>query len=148
MSKLALARWGPAMWHTLHAVAHTAPRVLSAERREETRRFLRAVVVHIPCPRCAEHFSDFLDRRMDDASLATRASLVALLNDAHNEVNARTGKRIWTLEEHCRAYLHHDHHLRPLDWAAAAAVVAAMVTVVVVADRAARTARTARTEIC
>ena len=37
-------------------------------------------------------------------SLRTREDLVALLNDAHNEVNARNGKRVYTLEEHYRMY--------------------------------------------
>ena len=36
--------------------------------------------------------------------LSSRRTLVSFLNDAHNEVNRRTGKREWTLEEHYAAY--------------------------------------------
>lgn len=41
---------------------------------------------------------------MTDETLHTRSSIVKLLNDAHNEVNARTGKRLYTLEEHYQVY--------------------------------------------
>lgn len=41
---------------------------------------------------------------MNEDALRTRASIVKLLNDAHNEVNARTGKRLYTLEEHYQVY--------------------------------------------
>lgn len=36
--------------------------------------------------------------------LDSRADLVAFLNDVHNDVNRRLGKREFTLEEHYRAY--------------------------------------------
>ena len=41
---------------------------------------------------------------MNEDALRTRASIVKFLNDAHNEVNARTGKRLYTLEEHYQVY--------------------------------------------
>jgi hypothetical protein len=77
---------------------------MDAAQRAEMASFLRLFARHLPCPSCRRHFTDFLDRRLTDDSLATRDALVALLNDAHNEVNARTGKRVWTLAEHRRAY--------------------------------------------
>ena len=104
VSKKSISVWGPATWLSLHVMAHTAPLRLSDVQRNEARTLLRSIAAHLPCPRCREHFSDFLDRRMNDESLATRASFVSLLNDAHNEVNMRRGKRIWTLAEHYRAY--------------------------------------------
>ena len=41
---------------------------------------------------------------MTEDTLRTRSSIVKLLNDAHNEVNARTGKRVYTLDEHYQVY--------------------------------------------
>lgn len=41
---------------------------------------------------------------MTENTLQTRSSIVKLLNDAHNEVNARTGKRVYTLREHYQVY--------------------------------------------
>ena len=99
--------WGPAVWNTLHVFAHTAPRKLDAAERRDFEALLRAIARRLPCPRCRAHFSDFLDRRLGngiDVELGTRENLVALLNDAHNEVNRRTGKREYTLDEHYRVY--------------------------------------------
>ena len=104
MSGVTMDHWGPAAWNTLHVFAHTAPRVLDASQREDMRALLHAFARHLPCPRCRRHFVEFLDRRLDDEALSTRERLVALLNDAHNEVNVRTGKRAWTLDEHYAVY--------------------------------------------
>ena len=101
---ITIDRWGPSVWNTLHVFAHTSPVEPTPEDRKATRAFLRYVTARLPCPECRKHFSDFLDRRLDDASLASRDSLIALLNDAHNEVNMRTGKRVFTLEEHLKVY--------------------------------------------
>lgn len=68
------------------------------------RALLHLFARHLPCPSCRTHFTAFLERRLDAEALATRSALVALLNDAHNEVNARLGKRVYTLEEHRRVY--------------------------------------------
>ena len=45
-----------------------------------------------------------LARRATPDALSGRAAVVRLLNDAHNEVNARLGKRVWTLREHYEVY--------------------------------------------
>ena len=39
-----------------------------------------------------------------DRSVIWVRVVVALLNDAHNEVNARNGRRVYTYAEHCRVY--------------------------------------------
>jgi hypothetical protein len=41
---------------------------------------------------------------MNFETLSTKESVVKLLNDAHNEVNVRLGKRVYTLEEHYDVY--------------------------------------------
>lgn len=103
MPGLALTEWGPAAWNTLHAFAHAAPEEFDDDVRAEWRRFLRTFAHFLPCTRCRTHFVDFLDRELE-GGLRGRASLVAMLNDAHNEVNLRTGKRAYTLDEHYRVY--------------------------------------------
>lgn len=101
---LALNEWGPAAWNTLHAMAHTAPERLSAQQQDEWMDFLRLFAVLLPCSKCHRHFEQFLSEHLTPEAVATRVSLVALLNDAHNEVNARNGKRVYTLEEHYHVY--------------------------------------------
>ena len=101
---LSIHRWGPAAWNTLHVVAHSYPREPTDAQREETRAFLQLFALHLPCPSCRKHFQSLLERRLDDQALSSRARLVAFLNDAHNEVNVRLGKPVWTLEEHYQVY--------------------------------------------
>ena len=44
---------------------------------------------------------------MNDESVKTRKKIVVLLHEAHNQVNARTGKRLYSLEEHYKVYRFH-----------------------------------------
>lgn len=101
---VAITQWGPAAWNTLHVFAHTSPEQAGPLERQRARTFLREFARRLPCPKCRAHFDDFLDRRMDDDSVATRGAFVQLIHDAHNEVNVRTGKRALSLEEHYEVY--------------------------------------------
>lgn len=121
---ITIDRWGPSVWNTLHVFAHTSPIQPTVEEREATRAFLRFVAARLPCPECSRHFSDFLDRRLDEPSLASRDALIALLNDAHNEVNVRTGKRVFSLEEHRKIYARPaPYRKRSCGWASAFLVI-------------------------
>ena len=133
MPGITLDAWGPAGWQMLHVFAHTAPRELDATARTDMAQLLRLFAQHLPCPRCRRHFLGFLDRRMTEEALGTRDALVRLLHDAHNEVNARTGKRLWTLAEHRRAYARPSRHdpTAPLAAVVVVAAAAAMMLVVV-----------------
>lgn len=101
---LHLCQWGRAGWNTLHTWAHTSPEMMDESERDDMRTLLTLFAKHIPCVSCREHFTKYLANHLTDASLSTRASLVRLLHDAHNSVNARTGKRVWTLREHYSVY--------------------------------------------
>jgi hypothetical protein len=133
MPGLTLGEWGPSAWNTLHVFAHSAPKELTKDEMQKFAWFLNAFAEYLPCPRCQRHFKEFLDRRMTEVTLRTRSSVVKLLNDAHNEVNARTGKRVYTLEEHYRVYSfgkrHHAHTLlRNIVIVAVLAIVVARIT--------------------
>lgn len=70
---------------------------------------------------------------MSEDTLRTRSSIVKLLNDAHNEVNARTGKRVYTLEEHYQVYSFKKRHqsntlLRDIVIVVVLAIVVARIT--------------------
>ena len=101
---VSIDKWGPCAWNTLHAFAHTMPRVLDTPRRAELRQFLYSFATFLPCPRCRRHFVAYLDAHLDRSSLATRENVVVFLHEAHNDVNVRLGKRAFTLEEHLRIY--------------------------------------------
>lgn len=133
MPGLTLGEWGPGAWNTLHVFSHSAPKELTNEEMKKFGWFLNTFAEYLPCPKCRRHFQGFLDRRMTDDSLRTRSSIVKLLNDAHNEVNARTGKRIYTLEEHYRVYSFKPRHttntlLRDISVVVVVAIVVARLT--------------------
>jgi hypothetical protein len=97
-------RWGRHAWMTLHTFAHTYPEVADPDRRREMREFLVLFAKNIPCPKCRLHFEEFLRDRLDDASLEGRRGLVEFMNDAHNSVNERLGRHVWTLHQHYAIY--------------------------------------------
>lgn len=101
---LSLDCWGPVFWTTLHVIAHTRPIQLSEPEQSELLQLLVLIGKHLPCPLCRQHFLTFLEQRAMSPALSTRASVVALLNDAHNDVNRRRAKRVFTLGEHYRAF--------------------------------------------
>ena len=80
----------------IHAIANGMPDETLSDP-EDTWQLLHLFANHLPCTTCGSHFRTFLTRR---GMPQTRSSLVALLNDAHNEVNIRLGKRTYTLREH------------------------------------------------
>lgn len=133
MPGLTLEEWGPGAWNTLHVFAHTTPDELTKEEMQKFAWFLNTFAEYLPCPRCRKHFQDFLERRMTEDTLRTHSSIVKLLNDAHNEVNARTGKRVYTLEEHYQVYSFGRQHrnntlLRDIVIVVVIAIVVARIT--------------------
>ena len=105
MRGMSINTWGPAAWYTLHSFAHASSEKFTRNEREEWRVFLRQFASKLPCAKCQRHFHNFLDRRMSsDCSLTGKSALVSMLNDGHNEVNLRLGKRVFSLQEHYRAY--------------------------------------------
>lgn len=125
MPGLTIDEWGPAAWNTLHVVAHSFPHEPSDAERDDMRTFLLLFTKHLPCPSCKRHFMDLLSRRLDERALQSRFSLVAFMNDAHNEVNRRLGKRVWTLEEHYRVYRRRKYRMSPLPVVVAVGVLVA-----------------------
>jgi hypothetical protein len=93
------------MWDSLHLVAHALPDELDRRAQDNVRAYLLTTAQLLPCSACGRHFEAHVRSALrDDAVLATRAGVVAMLNDAHNSVNRRLGKPQWTLEQHTRKY--------------------------------------------
>lgn len=109
---LTLNEWGPSAWNMLHVVAHTFPRAPLDEDRQRMYDFLHLFALHLPCPSCREHFVELLKRNIPEPTseaFRCRDSLVMFMNDAHNEVNRRLGKREFSLTEHYAVYRPQDH---------------------------------------
>ena len=101
---ITIDKWGPSAWNTLHAFAHRVPVTSSADQQRAFRDFLYGFAKHLPCPHCRTHFLRYLDAHLTAHSLASRAATIAFLNDAHNDVNVRLGKPVWSIEAHMAAY--------------------------------------------
>ena len=78
--------------------------------------FLHLFAIHLPCPSCREHFVELLKRNIPEATadaFRSRDSLVMFMNDVHNEVNRRLGKREFSLTEHYAIYRPREYTTHP-----------------------------------
>ena len=97
---IALNRWGPSGWHFVHSVCHTIAEAPSVDESERLADFLHVFGSHLPCPKCRMHYREFMSRNMPPAHELDRERAVRLMNDCHNSVNRRLGRREFSLEEH------------------------------------------------
>lgn len=82
--------FGPSLWRTMHSVAYTAPEHPTIEQQREYVDFFRALGPVIPCPACAAHYQEYLNKHPIDAS--SREALVNWMYELHDSVNKRKGK--------------------------------------------------------
>jgi hypothetical protein len=104
---LTISDWGPSAWNTLHVICHTYPKKPTKEHKKQTYEFLHLFASHLPCPSCREHFMDLLAEEIpstDSEHFDSRENMVEFMNDMHNIVNRRLGKRVFTLSEHYDVY--------------------------------------------
>lgn len=100
---LDLETYGPRVWDTLHAFAHS-----SEFQEREWLALLDSVAALLPCRRCGAHFSEAVRTRFA-SGIVSKGELIDGLNDIHNQVNRRRGKRVYSLDEHFQAF--HNPHL-------------------------------------
>lgn len=104
---LTINQWGPAGWEMLHVFSHSFAQDPNDDDRHRMHSLLHLFAIHLPCPSCRRHFSELLQRELptpNAPALVSRDALVAFVNDAHNEVNRRLGKRTVRLQEHYRVF--------------------------------------------
>lgn len=97
-------RWGPLGWITLHSIAAGYPEQATAYEKELFRRWLVSFQETILCPSCSKHFGDMLSHYGSKFPTwtNTRKGVVEFVLRAHNTVNARTQKPIYSVEESVR----------------------------------------------
>lgn len=69
--------WGPYMWHLMHHIAHYN----NNNNRHEQIEFYNRILHILPCEKCREHYSTFINEN------STEISLKKWLYNAHNNVN-------------------------------------------------------------
>jgi hypothetical protein len=93
-------RWGPLGWITLHSIAAIYPEQANAYEKELFRRWLVSFQETILCPSCSKHFGDMLSNYGSKYPTwtSTRRGVVEFVLRAHNTVNARLQKPVYSLE--------------------------------------------------
>lgn len=98
-------KWGPAAWNTLHTFAHSLPDDLTAQDDHAFRAFLDRFGVYLPCKKCAHHFKEHMQMALAPRPpFRHRQEVVDFLNEFHNAVNVRTGKRPYSKRDHMQVY--------------------------------------------
>ena len=93
--------WGPLGWATLHTIAALYPDFPSQFELELLNRFLASFTNTILCPSCLQHFSEMVElyTRRYPSWKNSRRTVCEFVFRAHNTVNKRTHKKVYTLEE-------------------------------------------------
>lgn len=93
--------WGPLGWATLHTVSALYPDTPSSAEQSLARTWMQSFADCIACPTCQGHFKTMLERYLTTVPnpFASRKDFVLFVMRAHNTVNRRLGKKVYTLEE-------------------------------------------------
>ena len=89
--------WGPQLWFFLHTISFNYPLKPTDKDKDKIVSFLYGLQPVIPCKICRDHFKRNLAET--PPKLESRKDFSEWMIDAHNEVNSRTGKKIYTYDE-------------------------------------------------
>jgi hypothetical protein len=65
--------------------------------------FFVLISANLPCPECTEHAQQET-RNLDKSKITNRKELCTFFLNFHNKVNARTNKKIFTIQEYVSKY--------------------------------------------
>jgi hypothetical protein len=104
------AVWGPLGWMTLHSVATSYPIQPTRGEQELMSMWLDMFRDTITCPSCREHFTSMLAiyRQTFPNMFASRQNLSMFTFRAHNAVNRRLNKPVYTDLESCMNLLRNN----------------------------------------
>ena len=109
MGRVAISYWGPSGWTFLHATSYSYPEYPTETEKNDMSHFITYFAKVLPCKKCREDFALFLAKNFGErkrgAILKTKRTLVEFLIDAHNYVNNKLGKRIFSYKEVDNLYL-------------------------------------------
>jgi hypothetical protein len=93
--------WGPLGWMTLHSIAACYPDQPSAYEKELLVRWFELFKQTIVCPSCMKHFEEMYNGYVQRNPMwnASRRNLLEFVFRAHNTVNLRTYKKVYSFQE-------------------------------------------------
>jgi hypothetical protein len=78
--------WGRPTWLLLHTLAHKVKDESFAKIRLDLLSLITRICIHLPCPVCANHASEYL-RKINFDAIQTKKDLKDMLFQFHNSVN-------------------------------------------------------------
>lgn len=93
--------WGPLGWATLHTVSALYPDSPTPAEQALAKQWIQSFGDCIVCPKCQGHFKTMFDRYLTAVPtlFGSRKEFVLFVLRAHNTVNRRLGKKVYTLDE-------------------------------------------------
>lgn len=91
-------RWGPSIWYMFHTIAHKIKDSDFQGSIKDLLDIIKSICKNLPCPSCAQHASDYV-QRINYSSIRNKDDFKMLLFTFHNDVNKRTSKPVFTLDE-------------------------------------------------
>lgn len=97
--------WGPHAWFFLHTITFNYPDNPNKEDKINMKDYIYSFSKIIPCYTCKKHFMEQLkETPITDNVLNSREKLIDWMINAHNVVNKRNGKKVWTTDEVMKYY--------------------------------------------
>lgn len=96
--------WGPKGWFFLHSIALNYPKNPTDHDKRNFKQFFESIQYVLPCPQCAQHYSENLQKNPIDPQLKDNISLNKWLVEMHNLVNRHYYKPTITYEDFLKNY--------------------------------------------
>jgi len=90
-------KWGEPTWYFFHTIAEKIKPELFDQYKTELFDIVRTVCRTLPCPDCARHASEYMDKT-NFHHIRTKTDLQTMLWTFHNEVNQRKGFPLFPYE--------------------------------------------------
>ena len=95
--------WGPAIWYLFHTLAFKMKNQHFNEMKNSLLSFFVLVSANLPCPECTEHAQQET-KNLDKSKITNKKELCTYFLNFHNKINARTNKKIFTIQEYISKY--------------------------------------------
>jgi hypothetical protein len=91
-------KWGEPTWFFMHTMAQKVKPEYFQEVRQGLLSQINTICRNLPCPDCAAHAAEYLDKSNFNR-IQSKDELIVFLYDFHNSVNIRKGIPIFPKEE-------------------------------------------------
>lgn len=100
--------WGPYVWYNFHILSYA----YNDSDQEKYKVMFKSIPYIIPCLTCKEHLKRSFIKSSPNDNIIDRKSIIEWLNNLHNIVNKRLGKKIITLNRAEKIYYDTDGNLK------------------------------------